>query len=294
MPPAPGSDDRVAAVTERLAGLLAAGLPAGTALAHLADTESAETVHLLRRAVSAPGQAVPGPIASLWHALGAAWRIGVTTGAPLASCLSTVAEVARFEQQLSRDHAVLLAGPRATTRLMLMLPVVGIGLGFLIGVNPVAALIGMPGGWLLVVAGVGLIMLSGRWSRRMTEQAMIRLVCPGMSLELLAIALSGGGPVPAAMELVLLEWPDPPTDEERSCREIVALAAGAGVPAGALLRAEAQRFRRDAAAAQQQAAARLGVRLMLPLGICILPAFLLLAVVPVVIGIVSSTATALR
>ena len=293
MPPAPGSDDRVAAVTERLAGLLAAGLPTGTALAHLADTESAETVHLLRRAVSAPGQAATGPIASGWDALGAAWRIGVTTGAPLASCLLTVAEVARFEQQLSRDHAVLLAGPRATTRLMLMLPVVGIGLGFLIGVNPVAALVGMPGGWLLVVAGVGLIMLSGRWSRRMTEQAMIRMVCPGMSLELLAIALSGGGPVPAAMELVLLEWPTP-SDEERSCREIVALAAGAGVPAGALLRAEAQRFRRDAAAAQQQAAARLGVRLMLPLGICILPAFLLLAVVPVVIGIVSSTTAVLR
>ena len=37
----------------------------------------------------------------------------------------------------------------------------------------------------------------------------------------------------------------------------------------------------------------LGVRLMLPLGLCILPAFLLLAVVPVVISLVGATIAAL-
>ena len=42
---------------------------------------------------------------------------------------------------------------------------------------------------------------------------------------------------------------------------------------------------------QQEAAAALGVRLVLPLGVCILPAFLLLSVVPVVISLLSDLET---
>ena len=58
-------------------------------------------------------------------------------------------------------------------------------------------------------------------------------------------------------------------------------------------RAEAEEERRSAAAEAEHAAAVLGVRLMLPLGLCILPAFLLLAVVPVVISLVGATIAAL-
>jgi tight adherence protein B len=41
--------------------------------------------------------------------------------------------------------------------------------------------------------------------------------------------------------------------------------------------------------AARRTAERLGVRLMLPLGACVLPAFLLIGVVPILLGIVSST-----
>jgi tight adherence protein B len=43
----------------------------------------------------------------------------------------------------------------------------------------------------------------------------------------------------------------------------------------------------------KRAAASLAVRLMLPLGVCVLPSFMLLGVAPVVLSIVSSTISSL-
>ena len=56
-----------------------------------------------------------------------------------------------------------------------------------------------------------------------------------------------------------------------------------------LLRAEAARRRRTARADGAARAAALGVRLMLPLGVCVLPAFVLLGVVPLIVSVVTGT-----
>ncbi|OYX57207.1 MAG: hypothetical protein B7Y93_02920, partial [Micrococcales bacterium 32-70-13] len=65
-----------------------------------------------------------------------------------------------------------------------------------------------------------------------------------------------------------------------------------GAPLGELARADAAEARAAARAAARETAERLAVRLMLPLGACILPAFLLLGVVPMLLGLLSSTAGA--
>jgi tight adherence protein B len=70
---------------------------------------------------------------------------------------------------------------------------------------------------------------------------------------------------------------------------VLALSQRAGVPAAELLRAEADEARADARADAQAAAARLGVRLMLPLGLCVLPSFMVLGVLPLIVSIVSAT-----
>lgn len=57
-----------------------------------------------------------------------------------------------------------------------------------------------------------------------------------------------------------------------------------GVAPGPLLRRAADALRAGRQQQAQEAAARLGVRLVLPLGICYLPAFVLLGIVPVVIA----------
>ena len=67
------------------------------------------------------------------------------------------------------------------------------------------------------------------------------------------------------------------------------LSARAGAPVAELLKAEAFRVRRAARADGTARAAALGVRLMLPLGVCVLPAFVLLGVAPLMISVISGT-----
>ena len=64
-----------------------------------------------------------------------------------------------------------LAGPRATASVLAALPLAGIGLGALIGVNVPAVLLGTPLGWACTVGG-GLLWAAGRgWSARLVRSA---------------------------------------------------------------------------------------------------------------------------
>ncbi|OIJ36600.1 hypothetical protein BK826_01510 [Rothia kristinae] len=80
--------------------------------------------------------------------------------------------------------------------------------------------------------------------------------------------------------------PGEQAQELRTLREALDFAVRTGAPAAALLRAQAGRIRNRRHRSAQQQAAALGVRLMLPLGLCSLPAFVCLGVVPVLIGLV--------
>jgi tight adherence protein B len=77
--------------------------------------------------------------------------------------------------------------------------------------------------------------------------------------------------------------------DEAAISGVLALSRAAGVPAADLLRGEADQARRDARSHAQQAAASLATRLMLPLGLCVLPAFMLVGVAPLLLSVLSST-----
>ncbi len=68
-------------------------------------------------------------------------------------------------------------------------------------------------------------------------------------------------------------------------RDAVRLAASAGLPPAALVRRAAAEERRRAAAVRQRAIRRLEVLLVLPVGLCLLPAFVLLGIVPVIVDL---------
>lgn len=109
---------------------------------------------------------------------------------------------------------------------------------------------------------------------------------PGEELRVLAQELVGG----AGRGVV-----HPGVRREGGSREGVAgaiarpllLAHRAGAPAGPGLRAARVRLVRRARREAQRAAGELGVKLTLPLAACLLPAFTLLGVVPMVIAVVS-------
>jgi pilus assembly protein TadC len=58
-----------------------------------------------------------------------------------------------------------------------------------------------------------------------------------------------------------------------------------GAAPGPALRAAAHALQRDRRTAAREAAGRLGVRLVLPLGLCFLPAFVLIGLVPVLVSV---------
>ncbi|SDP76399.1 Type II secretion system (T2SS), protein F [Arthrobacter sp. ok909] len=68
-------------------------------------------------------------------------------------------------------------------------------------------------------------------------------------------------------------------------RDTLTFAALTGAPSSALLYAQAARLRRERNRAAEQRAAALGVKLVVPLGLCSLPAFVCLGVVPVLLGL---------
>lgn len=114
---------------------------------------------------------------------------------------------------------------------------------------------------------------------------------PGLPIELVAVAMTGGGSAPGALGRVAdactrfdLAPPDPAAVDS-----VLALAQRAGVGTVELLRAEAEQARRNARSNAQATSAALGVRLMAPLAVCVLPAFMLLSVAPLVMSILSST-----
>ncbi|GAA3284206.1 type II secretion system F family protein [Paenarthrobacter aurescens] len=136
-----------------------------------------------------------------------------------------------------------------------------------------------------------------------------------MMLELVASMLDAGAGIGRALELIA-KCASPPIRE--SLRPVVAaLAIGAdwesawqtpsklppevvrlknalafaaltGAPSASILYAQAARERREQFRAAEKRAAALGVKLVVPLGLCSLPAFICLGIIPVLIAMLPS------
>ncbi len=80
------------------------------------------------------------------------------------------------------------------------------------------------------------------------------------------------------------------TPEMLVLRQALGFAALTGAPSSAILYAQAARLRRERFRTAEKRAAALGVRLVVPLGLCSLPAFICLGVVPVLLAMLPSGA----
>jgi tight adherence protein B len=217
--------------------------------------------------------------------------VAAHTGAPVAPTLRTLASALRRTAAGDRAVRVALAGPRTSAAVVLALPLLGVLLASLWGIDTLGVLFGSPIGWgCAIVAGV-LVAVGRSWSRRLVRAVEPDGRIPGVLLDAWAVALAGGGSwsgAAAAVRRVVGERTLDPIERAR-LSETLSLARHAGVPAAALLRIAADDLRDDVATEALAAAERLGVKLVVPLGVCVLPAFVLVGVVPVVVGILSST-----
>ncbi|WP_045273626.1 type II secretion system F family protein [Microbacterium azadirachtae] len=286
------SEAEVAEVVRTLAVLLQAGAAPLTAWRHLAESGSSEAVEVL--ADVEQGRALADAIRTrdgTWRMVGAAWGIASTVGAPLGEVLRAIAAALEGAGEIRAEISVALAEPAGTARLMLWLPLVGLLLGTALGFDTVTMLLTQPAGWICLATGLGLLLVARAWTRSLVRRAAPAAGIPGFRAELLVVALTGGTAIPRARALVEQETGagDDPAAAEETIERVLRLSVAAGVPAVELLRAEADRARRDARTAGRIGAARLSSRLLLPLGACTLPAFMLLGVAPLILSVLSTT-----
>jgi tight adherence protein B len=230
-----------------------------------------------------------------WLGLAAAWAVATDAGSPLAACLRQLASSFRDAGQLQRDLQVAIAGPVATARLVMILPLVGLVFGALMGFDTLATLLGTVPGLVCLGVGASLMLAAHRWNARLVRRAETADASPGLHVELTAIAMSGGGSIARARALVTAavdRYGLSAAGSDRLIKRILDLSERAGVPAVELLLSEADQQRRDARGDGQRKAATLSVTLMLPLGVCVLPAFMLVGVAPLVLSVLSSTLSA--
>lgn len=283
--------DGVAVLVQRLAVLTAAGIPALPAWRY-ADPGLVENVdsardlapRIVREAAGRPDAEQSG-----WRALACVWEVATEAGAPLAPTLERTADVLRALAQAARDVETALAGPRATTRIVMALPAIGMLLGALLGFDLVAAF-ASPAGLVCLALGGILTLVAMRWNRRLLGWARELDATPGLGFDLHAVALAGGVSIDRAAALVSAAERAAGLELADEVGPVLEFASAAGVPVVALLRAEADERRRTVRAAAAHRAAQLESRLLLPLGLCVLPAYVLVGVVPIALAILSSTA----
>jgi tight adherence protein B len=140
-------------------GAVAEGLRAVAARARLGADVSAGLLAAAR--VSSLG--------AHWERLSVCWRLAQSHGLAIATLMRTAHRDIVERERFSSRVAAGMAGARATAAVLAGLPVLGIGLGQLIGAAPVRLLMsGGAGGWLLVI-GVTLACCGLLWSDRIVN-----------------------------------------------------------------------------------------------------------------------------
>ena len=248
-------------------------------------------------------------------------RMSESAGAPLATSLERAAEHAeeRIDALLGRQSA--LAAPRATGRILSWLPLLGLGLGVLMGSDPVGVLTGSILGALTGLLGLGLAFAGRRWTAALVHRAEVEStasngaeqtsnmppVDTALVLELLAAQLRAGlaplaalGTLAEALNSRPLHtvcqrlqmgsgwgsaWSGSAAGTFGELRDALAPAYTGGAPSTALLLSLADAHRLSERRAAERAAGKLSVALVVPLGLCSLPAFICLGIVPILISL---------
>lgn len=103
--------------------------------------------------------------------LARAWQVSSSTGAPMAPALEEVASGLAADESLRSVVSAELAAPRSTGKLMAVLPLVGVGLGYLLGGRPLEWLVAGPTGWACLLLGLLLAAGGVLWIERLARAA---------------------------------------------------------------------------------------------------------------------------
>jgi len=142
-----------------------------TAAAACDDLQRAvRALHLGGDVVASLRQIPDAPAAA---GLASAWHTAHASGAGLAGVVERVTDELTAQLELRREIDSQLAAPRATARLLALLPLGGMALGVFLGVDPLRMLLGTTVGLCCLLVGSALALAGVVWVDRLARSATV-------------------------------------------------------------------------------------------------------------------------
>jgi tight adherence protein B len=222
------------------------------------------------------------------------WSLAQQLGGPVVLALNRIIEVFERSDKNAKEVELAFAGPQSTSKLVMGLPVVALVLAQLTGMNPFGAIIGSLLGLLSVCLGAGLLVTGHYWTKRLLAKALPEGLDPGAYLDCVLIGLQAGLPLDSARATAANNYQnvftvEVSTQDVAVLDEAAELSRTTGAALTQIILSSADRLREDLRFQISNRIARLSVKLMIPLGVAVLPAFILLSIVPIAISLLSNS-----
>ena len=193
----------------------------------------------------------------------------ILTGAPLGQVTQRLVafefDLAKFKSELASANAV----PIATRKLLLWLPGLSLVIGQLAGFGTIAAIF-HPIGLIALVLALLLIAIGVRWSGRLLAPLLLEPTHPALELIQFSLRLSSGASLKQSVG--------------PGVSELISLSRQTGAPLQELVQHEIDLVTQRALQDSMTQAKRMSIELLVPMALTVLPAFLILTIVPMLIG----------
>jgi len=215
------------------------------------------------------------------------------SGSSVANEIDVVAALIRARDRFSQRIQVAHANPKSTSRLVIWLPLLTLAMAQLVGWDVIGTLSERPIVFISSLFGLCLLLTSKLITSRMLKRGQPEDTAAGFYLLGVALATSGGANLFQAKELASKTYiehfgKEPPEPELLELQQIEQLVSETGARVSELLLRQSQSMQEAENVKTEIKIEKLGVRLMLPLGLGVLPAFVFLAIVPLMVTMLGS------
>ena len=215
-------------------------------------------------------------------------QVSLDSGSAVASELEFVAELFAARERNMQRIEIAHASPKSTARLMLLLPLLILGMAEFQGWGVLGSLTQRPIITVSIFLGLALLLISKVITSSLLKRAKPAESFVGFYLLGVALQISGGTNLYLAQCRATEIYTDtfdclPPQEELAVMEQVADLVEQKGARANELLRKQAKLMQEQAQQATELKIEKLGVKLMVPLGLGVLPAFVFLAIVPLMV-----------
>jgi len=203
-------------------------------------------------------------------------RLAISLGSPLIPLLRSMNQQEQNRLRADGELEQALAVPRATRRLLIWLPIITLFLSLAAGLVSIEALFS-PISMACIFAGLALLYLGSRISQKMLREVDFDFSL--RDLQDFSIAIASG------LSLANVEQLLPHLQDNSTVQRLAKLSQKTGARLSELVASEIEASLSQQLSEKISDLRRLSVRILIPLGLTTLPAFMLFIIPPIVVGI---------